>query len=176
MVSARVIARLSCLARVRRILRTSLCGIPPSPTLPLKGGGRTTALASDKSQLSHDLTAKAVDDALAGERHDLDIARLSRLEPHGGAGRDIEPHAASLLAVELQRRIGLEEMIVRADLDRTVACVGNRQRRRLAAGIELNLAVLDEEFTGNHSRNLLSYLIGSCTVTSLVPSGKVAST
>src|SRR5207237_6766463 len=65
-------------------------------------------------------------------------------------------------------------MVVRADLDRAVAGVGDRQRHGLAAGIELNLAVLDKEFAGDHAS--YSYLIGSCTVTSLVPSGKVAST
>ena len=35
--------------------------------------------------------------------------------------------------------------------------------------------VFVHEFAGDH-RILQSYLIGSCTVTSLVPSGKVAST
>src|SRR5262249_56130985 len=81
---------------------------------------------------------------------------------------------ARLLALEVQRRIGLEEMIVRADLDRPVAGVGHRQRHGLAAGIELDLAVLDEHLAGDHG--CLAHLIGSCTVTSLVPSGKVAST
>jgi hypothetical protein len=33
---------------------------------------------------------------------------------------------------------------MRADLDRTIARVGNRQLHGLAAGIELDLAVLDE--------------------------------
>src|ERR1700730_14778944 len=96
------------------------------------------------SQLAHHVAAKAVDDALAGERHQLHVARLPRLEPHRGAGGDIEPHAARLFAVELQRRIGLEEMVVRADLDRTVAGIGNGQCYRLAAGSKFDLAVLDE--------------------------------
>ena len=41
-------------------------------------------------------------------------------------------------------------MVVRADLDRTVAGIGDRERHRLAAGIEFDLAVLDEEFAGDH--------------------------
>ena len=60
------------------------------------------------------------------------------------------PHAAGFLAVEFQRRIGLEEMVVRTDLDRAVAGVGDGERHGLAAGIELDLAVLDEEFAGDH--------------------------
>src|SRR5439155_23504794 len=167
------------------------------------------------SQFTHHLAAKTVDDALAGERYQLHVAGLSRLEPHRGAGRDIEPHAARLLAVEFKGRIGLEEVVMRADLDRSVAGVGDRERHRLAAGIEFDLAVLDEEFTWDHlsssvipgrcaasnpesrqynlwilrcaiahhssaalrpPRNDDGYLIGSCTVTSFVPSGNVAST
>src|SRR5262245_65864588 len=65
-------------------------------------------------------------------------------------------------------------MIMRADLDRPVAGVGDRQRDRLATGIELDLAVLDEHFAWDHA--LAPYRIGSCTVTSFVPSGNVAST
>src|SRR5258705_8698639 len=96
------------------------------------------------SQLAHHVAAEAIDDPLAGERHQLHVARLSRLETHRGAGGNIEPHAARFLALEFQRRIGLEEMIMRADLDRTVARIGDGERHRLAAGIEFDLAVLDE--------------------------------
>src|SRR5579872_1864075 len=102
------------------------------------------------SQLSHHVAAEAVDRALARERDEMHLAGLARLEPHGGAGRNIEPHAARLFAIELQRRIGFEEMVMRADLNGPVSGVGDRERDRLAAGIELDLAVLDEEFTGNH--------------------------
>jgi hypothetical protein len=51
----------------------------------------------------------------------MHVSRLPRFEPHRGAGRDVEPHAAGFFPVELQRRIGLEEMIVRADLNRAIA-------------------------------------------------------
>src|SRR4029077_20971526 len=139
------------------------------------------------------------------ERNQRDLARLPRLEPHRRPGRDVEPHAARLLAIELQRRIGLEEMIVRADLDRPVAGVGDGERHGLAAGIERDLAGLDEELAGGHLHlplirhcerseaisdirraaeiassgfallaMTLTHLIGSCTVTSFVPSGNVA--
>src|SRR5258708_13576482 len=92
-------------------------GPPPLPTLPRKEEGACPPCSHHKrSQLALHLAAEAVDDALAGERDQLDVAGLPRLEPHRGAGRDIEPHAARLLPLELQRRIGLAEMVMRPTL------------------------------------------------------------
>src|ERR1700750_831068 len=102
------------------------------------------------SQLAHDVAAEAVDHAFSRERDELHVAGLAGLEADGGAGGDVEAHAAGLPAVEFQRGVGLEEMVVRAHLNGTVAGVGHRQRHGLAAGIELDLAVLDEEFAGDH--------------------------
>src|SRR6185437_652481 len=131
---------------------------PPSPPSPARGEGArrpylphcSSRCQLSQSQLPHHGAAEAVDGAFSRECNKPHVAGLARLEAHRGAGGDIEPHAARLLAFELQRRIGFEEMIVRADLDRTVAGVGDRQRHGLAAGIELDLTVLDEEFTGDH--------------------------
>ena len=44
-----------------------------------------------------------------------------------------EPEAARRRAIEAQRRVGLEEVVVRADLDRPVAGVRDLHRDRLAA-------------------------------------------
>src|SRR5712671_7598923 len=134
--------------------------------LPARGEGEWQPSFQEKSQLSHHVATKTIDDSLAGERHELDVAGLPRLEPHRGAGGDIEPHAARLFAVEFQRRIGFEEMIVRADLDRAVAGVGDVKRHGLAAGVEFDLAVLDEEFTGDHSEYLPNCC---CVMAGLVP-------
>src|SRR6185503_8969380 len=123
-------------------------------------------------QLPHYVLAEPIDRPLAGERDERHVARLAGLEAHGGARRDVEPHAARSFPVELQRRVGLEEMVVRPDLNRPVAGIGDAQCYGLAAGVQLDLAVLDEIFSGDHR----SHLIGSCTVTSFVPSGNVAST
>src|SRR5213080_5002920 len=106
--------------------------------------------ASIASQLAHDVAAEAVDHAFSRQCHQLNVTGLAGLEAHGGAGGDVEAHAAGFLALEFQRGIGFEEMIVRADLDRTIAGVGDGQRHGLAAGIEFDLAVLDEEFAGDH--------------------------
>src|SRR5437868_13968386 len=99
---------------------------------------RRTA-GSMASQLPLHVAAKTVDDAFAGERDELHVAGLAGFEANGGAGGDIEAHAAGLFAVEFQRGVGFEEMIVRADLDRTVAGVGDVKRHRLAASIEFDL-------------------------------------
>src|SRR5579883_2083538 len=120
-------------------------------------------------KLAADLGVEAVDGAPARIGHQAHGPGLPGLEPHRGSGRDVEPVPARLLALELERRIGLEEMIVRADLDRPVAGVGDVERDRLAAGIELDFAVLRQDFPWNHVFPLQR--IGAWTVTSLVPSG-----
>ena len=63
----------------------------------------------------------------AGRRHrdEPDLAGLAGLEADGGAGGDVEAAAARGGAVEVERRVGLGEMVVRADLDRPVAGVGD---------------------------------------------------
>src|SRR5580704_19742787 len=94
-------------------------------------------------QLSHDRLAKTVDGACARNRDQRHLAALTGLEAHRGAGRNIEAHAAGLYTIELQRWIGLEKVIVRADLDRPVAAVRDGERQRFAALVEL-------DFTGDH--------------------------
>src|SRR5579872_7115817 len=121
--------------------------------------GRTTVcplwlfgalLSCAGSQPSHHVLAETVDRALAGERDERDLARLARLETNRRARGNVEPHTARSSAVELQRRVGFEEMVMRANLDRAVAGIGDGNRRRLAPGVERDLAVLDEHFAGNH--------------------------
>ena len=127
------------------LLMTGLDARAEAPPLALAlSDGQVRLL---EQELRDDLHAL---DAFARQRHRLYITGLSRIEPHRGAGGDVEPHAARLFAVELQRRIGFEEMIMRADLDRPISAIGNRERHGLAAGIEFDLAVLDEEFAGDH--------------------------
>src|SRR5205814_8464846 len=104
-----------------------------------------------------------------GKRDQLDRSLLPRLESHRGSRGDVETKSSRRGTIERQRSVGFREVIMRADLDRPVAGVCNRQADRGPAGIELDLSILCEDFAGNHG-------IGWCTVTSLVPSGNVAST
>ena len=89
-------------------------------------------LGSGHQSVSHHLACwKPKTRAVAGERHQLHVARLAGLEAHGGAGGDVEAHGRAALArSNVQGGVGLGEMIVRADLDRPVAGVGDRERDR----------------------------------------------
>src|SRR5262249_25464795 len=75
---------------------------------------------------------------------------LPRLKRTRRSRRNIEAHSARFLAVERQRRVCLKEMIVRTDLDRPITRIGHRERHGLAAVVELDLAVLNEQFTRDH--------------------------
>ena len=106
---------------------------------------------------------------IAAEGHELDRPALARLEADGGAGGNVQTEAVGRGAVELERGVGLEEMVVRADLNRSVAGVGDRHADRRAADVQRDLAIGGKNLSRPH-------WIGSWTVTSFVPSGKVAST
>src|SRR6516165_3305087 len=107
-------------------------------------------------QFSHDVLAKAVDGARSGERHEIDVARLPGLETNRRSRWNIEPHAARFLAIELQRRVGFEKMVMGSDLNRPVAGVRDGERKALAAFVQLDLALFDEKFAGDHVE-VLSY-------------------
>src|SRR6266853_2836025 len=107
-------------------------------------------VAIDLTQAAVDLAVEADDPALAGIGDKPHLAALSGLEPGRSPGRDVEPVAACLLAIEVERRVGLVEMIMRADLYRAVACVGDGQGHRRAANVDLDLARCGEEFTWDH--------------------------
>jgi hypothetical protein len=79
------------------------------------------------SQLAVDPAVEADDAARPGIGDEPDLAALPRLEAGGGAGRNVEPETARLLAVKGECRVGAVEMIVRADLDRSVAGIGDGQ-------------------------------------------------
>src|SRR5271156_1060606 len=83
---------------------------------------------STTSHLPHHLLAEAVDLAFAGESDEAHRSALAGLEADGGPRRNVEPEAARLRAVELERRVGLEEMVVGADLDRPVAGIRDLER------------------------------------------------
>ena len=80
------------------------------------------------------------------------------------------PRAAC--AVEVQRVVDFEKVIVAADLDGPVAGVPHHELRGLPPDVGLDRRRFQECI------RLVSwtYWMGSCTVTSFVPSGKVAST
>src|SRR5262249_33200685 len=122
---------------------------------------------------AHDQAVEPDDDALAGQGDEADLLDLAGLEAHGGARGQVQAHAVGLLAVADEGAVDLEEVEVRADLHGPIAGVVDRDRDGRASGVQLDVRSVEQVFAGNHGR---VQLMGWWTVTSLVPSGKVAST
>ena len=77
----------------------------------------------------------SVHHAAAGECHQRDFLLFARFEARSRAGSDIQPHAAGLGAIEVQRRVDLEEVIMAAHLNGPVAGVFDQKRHSLPACI-----------------------------------------
>ena len=80
----------------------------------------------------------------------LDFALLSGLEAHGGAGGDVQTKAFRGRALESQRLVGLEEVVVRAHLDGPITGVGDFHLERVAPGVDFDVTGFAEHFSGDH--------------------------
>ena len=121
---------------------------PRFPASPEAGYGAGVELAVD-------FGVEAEDFAEAGEGDELDFFRVAGLEADGGAGGDVEAEAAGRGAVEAEGLVGLEEMIVRADLDRTVAGVGDGEGERREVDVRRErLAFRGDDFAGDHAERM----------------------
>ncbi len=94
--------------------------------------------------------------AVAAKRYERDTLDDTGLESHRGARRDIEPVPVGGFAVERQRRVGLRQVDVAADLHRTVAGVHDVELEALRTLIEDDVAVAEDDLSRNHSRALLT--------------------
>src|SRR5216683_2099581 len=102
------------------------------------------------SERASDLVVEAVHDSRAAVSDEAHLARLARLEAHRGAGGDVEAEAPRLVALEAERRVGLEEMVMRAHLDRPVASIGDLKLDGRTARVQFDLARLGDDFAGDH--------------------------
>jgi hypothetical protein len=93
-----------------------------------------------RSQLAVDLSVEADDAAFPGIGDEPHFAGLPRLEAGRRPGRDVQPEAARLFAIEGECGVGLVEMIMLADLDWSIAGIGNRQDDCRSDGVYLALA------------------------------------
>jgi len=98
----------------------------------------------------HHFAGEPVHDARAAEFHQFDRPRLSGLEAHGRPRGNVQPESPCSDAIEVQRLVRFGKVVMRAHLDRAIAAVRHIDRERAAAGIELDVAVVDEAFTGDH--------------------------
>src|SRR5471032_1500078 len=108
-----------------------------------------------RSKRTHHEAVEAVDFSIACQRHEFNRAFLAGLEAHGRARCYVQAEAPCLVAFERECRVDFEEMIMRADLHRSVTCIRYCHGHRLAARVEFVLTIVDEIFAGNHARLLL---------------------
>src|SRR2546423_14419764 len=76
--------------------------------------------------------------------------RIAWLEAHGRSGGNIEAHAVGCGAVELQGGIGFDEVIMAADLDGSVAEIGDGERDDGAAIIERDFGIRNFQCAGDY--------------------------
>src|SRR5262249_12955385 len=115
-----------------------------------------------------------------------DLLGVARLKTRRSAAGKVEPHAVGLRAVEDQRLVHLEEVIMGTDLHRPVAGVVDGERDDGSPRVELEIRLVKQVLARNHvlpprncgvkSRRAGTQWIGSWIVTSLLPSRKVGST
>src|SRR5262245_57907508 len=91
-------------------------------------------------QRSHDRLVESINQALASVRDETNFTRLARLEAHSRSRRNVQAISESRLSVKGESRVGLGEMIVTADLDRSVARVRDSKRNRCFILIKDNVS------------------------------------
>src|SRR5262249_56777892 len=105
-----------------RLFRGTRSSAPCSGTRPLP-----MALDPDKKPSA----------ASCSEPH---LAGLARLEPHSRSRRNVEEISGGCVTIECERGVGLGEMKVTADLNRSVARVRDREHNGRPVRIQDNLA------------------------------------
>src|SRR5699024_5485911 len=105
----------------------------------------------------------------ATEQDQFDGLAHPRFESDGRARGNIESVTGRGVSVEAQRRIRVREVQMRTDLHRPITVVDNDDRLSITARVQLHRGLTNTDLAGDHT-------IGSVIVTSLRPSGNVAST
>mmetsp|Transcript_9643 Transcript_9643/g.23802 ORF Transcript_9643/g.23802 Transcript_9643/m.23802 type:complete len:491 (-) Transcript_9643:545-2017(-) len=95
--------------------------------------------------------------AVAGDGNQRHGSRLPRLEAHRRTGGNVEPHSEAELAVEGQQRVGLDEVVVAANLDGAIPRVRHRDHHANAAGVKWHIAT-----QGVHAANWAEGESGRC--------------
>jgi len=101
------------------------------------------------------------------------VARLARLEAHRRSRRNIEAIAKRSASIEGERRVRFGEMILTANLNRSVACVGNSKRdgrpilvQDDLAGCWKNLARYNTEVRPCRELEVFRYAAPPCRISS----------
>lgn len=80
----------------------------------------------------------ALDDPVASDVDKGDRLGVARLEAHRGTGGDVEAHAIGCDAVKGQGGVGLDKVVVAADLDGAIAAARDAQAQAVAVLVELD--------------------------------------
>ena len=111
-------------------------GRPPSGRTGRRtAGARSQAPSCPRPVGALDQSPEPVGDPAAGQRDQAYPAALPGVPPDRGPRGDIQPHAQRLRTVEPQRRVGLEEVIMRRNKHRFIAGVRDIQLDRGAARV-----------------------------------------
>src|SRR5690606_15346506 len=120
---------------------------------------------------------QAVHLAFSAQADELYRLFLTRLETDGGAGGNVQPVPEGEQAVEAELFVHFKKMNMRSDLNRSISLIGYGQRYSVPTFIDDEVLFCgDAILPGYHLASSFQIRIGSCTVTSFVPSGNVAST
>lgn len=90
----------------------------------------------------------AADDLVAANLDERDRLGIARLEADRGAGGDVEAEAVRAGAVKLELRVRLDEVVVRADLHRSVALAGDLETDAATALVERDLFLGHDDGAG----------------------------
>src|SRR4029077_13019369 len=91
-------------------------------------------------QWSHHRFVEAINQACARVRDQPNFTRLAWLEAHSCSRRNVQAISKSRLSIESESCVRLGEMIVTADLDRSVARVRHSDRDRRSTPIKDNFS------------------------------------
>src|SRR5438132_1527030 len=127
-------------------------------------------------QLSVHQAVDAEDCPRSAQRNQLDLLRVSRLEPDGSTGRNIQPHTVGGVSIEIQTTVHFKEMAVRTNLNRPITAIRYRNAGCGAPAVGLYRFVSEEVFARNHLlsqyRDSPPNLGGECFATVIIVSSE----
>src|SRR5690349_3828099 len=112
------------------------------------------------SQRSHNGLIEAIHYSGAAVWDQRNFTSLARLKAHSCSCRNIKAVSERSLAIKLESRVRLGEVVMAADLDWPVACVGNGKGDGIAILIKDDLARCWKNFARYHFSSLLFSELG----------------
>src|SRR5262249_1441286 len=91
-------------------------------------------------QCSHDSLVEAVDQSLADIWHKRNFANLARLKAHGCSGRNVQAISERSFPIKRESSVALGEVVMTADLNRSVAGICHFNKDGGSVSIQDNVA------------------------------------